>query len=159
MGEKQNQPSALVHTRNTSLDLVSTRRKPMKKLASPLTLGVAVFLCTSMLISAHQNRFSFQTVIFPGDTFTQLLGINDFKMIAGYHGATLNKGFVFTFPNNFTSENFPASAQTQVIGINNHGHTAGFYIDAAVTTHGFSNCHVSLITILLPLTTLTQLPV
>src|SRR5260370_33303413 len=104
MGEKQNQPSALVHTRNTSLDLVSTRRKPMKKLASPLTLGVAVFFCTSMLISGHQNRFSFQTVIFPGDTFPQLLGINAFKKNAGSHAATLNKGFVLTFPNNITSD-------------------------------------------------------
>jgi hypothetical protein len=30
------------------------------------------------------------------DTFTQLLGINSSNTIAGYHGASINKGFVFT---------------------------------------------------------------
>src|SRR5260370_8608244 len=82
MGEKQNQPSALVHTRNTSLDLVSTRRKPMKKLASPLTLGVAGFLCTLILISAHQNLFFFKTLLFPSNKFTPLPVTKHFKMIA-----------------------------------------------------------------------------
>src|SRR5229473_5284985 len=137
----------------TSLD----RREPMKKLVFPLTLGVTVFLYISMSISARENRFSFQTVIFPGDTFTQLLGINDFEMIAGYHGATVNQGFVFTFPNNFTSENFPGSAQTQVIGINNQGYTDGFYIDNAGTTHGFVDIGGTFTTVDFPGTTFNQL--
>jgi hypothetical protein len=113
----------------------------MKKVVFTLTLVVAICVCAVTTISAwekeKENRFSFQTVIFPGDTFTQLLGINDFEVIAGYHGANVNKGFVFTFPNTFTPENFPNSAQTQVIGINNRGFTDGFYIDTAGTTHGF----------------------
>ncbi len=129
----------------------------MKKLVFPLTLGVAVFLCTSMSISARENRFSFQTVIFPGDTFTQLLGINDSDVIAGYHGATVNKGFVFTFPNTFTPENFPGSAQTQVIGINNRGDTDGFYVDSSGTTHGFVDINGRFTTVDFPGTTFNQL--
>jgi hypothetical protein len=129
----------------------------MKKFVFPLTLGVVFFLSTSMLISAPESRFSFQTVIFPGDTFTQLLGINDREMIAGYHGANLNKGFVFTFPNNFTAENFPGSAQTQVIGINNQGHTDGFYIDSAGTNHGFLDIDGNFTTVDFPGTTFNQL--
>src|SRR5260370_39970513 len=137
----------------TSLD----RRESMKKLVFCLKIGGTVFLYISMSISARGNRFSFQTVIFPGDTFTQLLGINDFELIAGYHGATVNKGFVFTFPNNFTSENFPGSAQTQVIGINNQGHTDGFYIETAGTTHGFLDINGTFTTVDFPGTTFNQL--
>src|SRR5258708_21253557 len=131
----------------------------MKKFVLVVTLGLAVLLCISMTISASEkeNRFFFRTVIFPGDTFTQLLGINDFEMIARYHGATVNQGFVFTFPNNFTSENFPGSAQTQVIGINNQGHTDGFYIDTAGTTHGFLDINGAFTTVDFPGTTFNQL--
>src|ERR1700739_1127945 len=78
----------------------------MKKFLLVVVLGLAVLLCISMTISAgeKETRFSFRTVIFPDDTFTQLLGINDFEVIAGYHGAHVNKGFVFTVPNKFTPE-------------------------------------------------------
>src|SRR6266436_1384034 len=103
----------------------------MKKIVFTLALVAAMSVCSATSISAWEDGFRFQTVNFPGDTFTQLLGINDFEMIAGYHGATVNQGFVLTLPNNFTPENFPNSAQTQVIGINNRGYTDGFYIDTA----------------------------
>src|SRR5258708_22690588 len=131
----------------------------MKKFVLVVTLGLAVLLCISMPIAAVEkdNRFFLRTVTFPGDTFNQLLGINDFEMIAGYHGATVNQGFVFTFPNNFTSENFPGSAQTQVIGINNQGHTDGFYIDTAGTTHGFLDINGTFTTLDFPGTTFNQL--
>jgi hypothetical protein len=90
---------------------------------------------------ASATGYSFRTVIFPNDTFTQLLGINDFDVIAGYHGMAINQGFVFTLPNHFTSENFPSSVQTQVTGINNNFKknfkTVGFYIDSGGTNHGF----------------------
>src|SRR6267378_8610191 len=99
----------------------------MKKVALLLALVAALCVCAVMTISGREKekgkeketRFTFQTIFFPGDTFTQLLGIDDFEVIAGYDGANVNKGFVFTFPNPFTPENFPNSAQTQVIGINN----------------------------------------
>jgi hypothetical protein len=131
----------------------------MKKFVLAVTLGLAVLLCISMTILAgeKETRFSFRTVIFPGDTFTQLLGINDFDVIAGYHGANVNKGFVFTFPFNFTPENFPNSAQTQVIGINNRGFTDGFYIDTAGTTHGFLDIDGTFTTVDFDGTTFNQL--
>src|SRR5258707_2913648 len=133
--------------------------KNMKKIVFTFALVVAVCVGAAMSISAHEHRFNFRTIIFPDDTFTQTLGINDFDTIAGYHGTAVNKGFVFSFPNNFTLENFPNSAQTQVIGINNKGNTDGFYIDAAGVTHGLIDIHDTFTTIDFPNATsaLTQL--
>ncbi len=137
----------------------------MKRVVFTLTLVVAIWVCAVVTISAREKeketRFTFQTIIFPGDTFTQLLGINDFEVIAGYHGSGAaghpNKGFVFTFPNTFTPENFPNSAQTQVIGINNRGFTDGFYIDTAGTTHAFLDINGTFTTVDFPGTTFNQL--
>ncbi len=137
----------------------------MKKVVFTLTLVVAICVWAVMTIAGREKekgkeketRFTFQTIFFPGDTFTQLLGINDFDVIAGYHGANVNKGFVFTFPNTFTPENFPNSAQTQVIGINNRGFTDGFYIDMAGTTHGFLDINGTFTTVDFDGTTFNQL--
>ena len=129
---------------------------------SAFKFGLAVFACLSMSVLAD-TIYSFQTVIFPGDTFTQLLGINNNGKIAGYHGSGAtghpNQGFMLTLPNTFTSENFPGSAQTQVIGINNVGNTDGFYIDSAGVTHGFTEVHGTFTSIDFPNATsvLTQL--
>src|SRR5260370_20067854 len=126
----------------------------MQKIAFSLTLVVAICAWAVMTISAGEKetekRFTFRTVIFPGDTFTQLLGINDFEVIAGYHGANVNKGLVFTFRNGFAPENFPGSAQTQVIGINNRGFTDGFFIDIAGTTHGLFDINGTFTTVDFP---------
>lgn len=109
-----------------------------------------------------KTNFAFQNVSFPGDPrFTQLLGINEHNVIAGYHGdenteMTPNKGFTLTLPSNFTDENFPNSAQTQVIGINNDGDTVGFYVDAGGQTHGFMKSR-DFETVDLPGTTFNQL--
>ena len=90
-----------------------------------------------------QTTYAFKSVSSPKDpTFTQLLGINNHHIIAGYFGsgadpAHPNKGFTLTLPHSFVDENFPNSAQTQVVGINNRGETGGFYVDGAGTTHGF----------------------
>ena len=129
----------------------------MKKIVFALALVAAMCVCSGTSISAGEDGFHFQTISFPDDTFTLLLGINDSDMIAGYHGATVNKGFVFTFSNNFAAENFPASAQTQVIGINNRGDTDGFYIDTAGTTHGFLDINGTFTTVDFPGTTFNQL--
>src|SRR5260221_7021710 len=129
----------------------------MKKIVFTLALVAAMSVCSATSISAWEDGFHFRTVNFPGDTFTQLLGINDFDTIAGYHGASVNKGFVFTFPNDFDLENFPNSAQTQVIGINNRGYTDGFYIDNAGTNHGFLDIKGNFTTVDFPGTTLNQL--
>jgi len=54
-----------------------------------------------------RDQYVFENVAFPGDTFTQLLGINDADLIAVYHGMNINQGFTLNLPNSFTSENFP----------------------------------------------------
>ena len=131
--------------------------KNMKKIIFTLVLVAAMWVCSATSISALGSSFRFQTVNFPGDTFTQLLGITDFGMIAGYHGAAVNQGFVLTLPNNFTLENFPNSTQTQVIGINDRGYTDGFYIDTAGTTHGFLDINGTFTTVDFPGTTFNQL--
>jgi hypothetical protein len=69
----------------------------MKKIIFALALVAAMCVCSATSISAGEDGFHFQTISFPDDTFAQLLGINDSDMIAGYHGATVNKGFVFTW--------------------------------------------------------------
>ena len=73
----------------------------------------------------------------PNSPFTQLLGINNNNIIAGYHNFNSNQGFTLVLPSSFTTENYPNSTMTQVIGINNNLTTDGFYVDNAGTTHGF----------------------
>lgn len=126
------------NTLNTNLPTLQTN--------SPLNLATQV---GQTLNGASQSsndrddnvRYNFTTANVLGDTFTQLLGINNAGKIAGYHGSGAlghpNKGFTLTLPRDFDSENFPGSAQTQVVGINNLGHTGGFWVDTAGTTHGF----------------------
>lgn len=105
----------------------------MKRLNLTFTLAFALMLGTS----AWAQSYSFQTVDYPGDTFTQLLGINNSNKIAGYHNFNSNMGFTLTLPGSYTNENFPGSAMTQVIGINNALTTDGFYVDQSGNTHGF----------------------
>jgi hypothetical protein len=85
-------------------------------------------------VSASQaTSYSFQTLNNNNDpTFNQLLGINDFGVIAGYFGSGAqghpNKGYQLE-PNHmrYINENFPGSVQTQVTGLNNRGVTVGFW--------------------------------
>lgn len=105
----------------------------LKSLA--LGLGFAVLACMSM---AAQTSYTFQTINYPHDSFTQLLGINDHDEIAGYHNVNENKGFTLELATKkFKNENFPGSVMTQVIGIDSLGGTCGFYVDNAGVTHGF----------------------
>ncbi len=98
----------------------------MKTKHFALTLSLAVLLC--MTSAFAQTTYSFQTVNYPGDTFTQLLGINNSGDIAGYHNFLSNSGFTYSLKTKtFTTENYPGSAMTQVIGINNEPFkTTGF---------------------------------
>lgn len=102
--------------------------------ALALTLGLAVLVCMPMY-AEDMTTYNFETIKYPGDTVTQLLGINDSDRIAGYHGATVNRGFTLVLSSKtFTNEDFPGSAQTQVIAINNNFKTAGFHIDTTGKT-------------------------
>lgn len=109
----------------------------MKLKSSALFFGVAVLLCMS---AAFAQNYSFQTINYPNDTFTQLLGINNTNEIAGYHGASVNKGFTYSLKTGkFTDLNYPGSQQTQVIGINNDPFkAAGFYVSKGKTS-GFTD--------------------
>src|SRR5271165_319866 len=98
------------------------RRITMKR--CELALAFALLLSTSLW---GQAAYSFQTINYPNDTFTQLLGINNSLLIAGYHNFNSNSGFTLKLPVGFVTENYPNSMMTQVIGINNTGTTDGFY--------------------------------
>src|SRR5260370_18818602 len=109
----------------------------MKRInALVLTLGLAVLVCMPMYAQDWTAAYKFETIKYPGDTFTQTLGINNSETIAGYHGATVNKGVTRVRSGTFTNEDFPNSSQTQVIGINNDAKTSRCYIDSTVKTHG-----------------------
>ncbi len=133
----------------------------MKKIkALAFTSGLALLVCMPMYAQdAPATTYTFQTINYPGDTFTQLLGINNSDIIAGYHGATVNKGFTLVLSSKaFTQENFPGSAQTQVIGINNPPpKTVGFYIDSLGNTHGFTDYKGSFLKVDYPGTPFNQL--
>jgi probable HAF family extracellular repeat protein len=108
---------------------------------------------------ARAQQYLLENEAFPGDTFTQLLSINDADVIAGYHGQMVNQGFILNLgaPNVFTPENFPGSMQTQVTGINNSGDTSGFYIDNNDVQHGFLETNGVFSTVDFPGTTFNNL--
>ena len=124
---------------------------------------LVVMLCVALasLALAAPSSYSFLSVANPNDTaFTQLLGINNASMIAGYWGdgtVVPNHGFTLVLPNSFTSENFPSASQTQVIGINNNGWTDGFYVDQGGVTHGFTHNGATFTTVDAPTTAFNQL--
>jgi hypothetical protein len=121
---------------------------------------------TAKLVSAGHRivgrppPYTFQTVSFTGDTFTELLGINDASKIVGFHGAATNLSFTLDLPSTFTPITItgvktpPANTvtlvptQTDAVGINNADQVVGFVTDnvpvmsggttlAAGTTRGF----------------------
>lgn len=109
-------------------------------LARPRAAGLAaaaVAACGAALaVTPAQAGYSFETINDPADqpfmgaTFTNLLGINNSDLIAGFYGSGQagdpNKGFLLTLPNTFTPENFPGSAQTQLTGLNDMGTSVGY---------------------------------
>ncbi|MGB9235534.1 MAG: hypothetical protein WCC04_14080 [Terriglobales bacterium] len=110
----------------------------MKRKHFAITLSLAVLLC--MTSAFAQTNYNFQAVNYPDDTFTQLLGINDSGIVAGYHNFTANQGFTYDVKTaKFTTENFSSSMQTQVIGINTGGETSGFYVSSSGVTEGFTD--------------------
>lgn len=88
------------------------------------------------LFPAGAKAYDFTTINDPADkpfngaTFTNLLGINNSGLIAGFYGSGQagdpNKGFLATLPSTFTPENFPGSLQTQMTGLNDIGTATGY---------------------------------
>jgi hypothetical protein len=87
-----------------------------------------------LAVPARAIFYTFQTVIDPADSnFTQLPGVNNSGVIAGYFGdgaAVFNNGV-------FTVLNFPGSNFTQALGLNNNGLIVGSYVDNMNNMHGF----------------------
>lgn len=100
--------------------------------------------------------YNFQQVSYPGDTFTNLLGINNSGEISGFHGAVTAQGFTLTPPNNFTTQNFPGSTSSMAVGINNLGSTGGIYVDNAGVTHGYTDIGGTFATVDAPGTAFNQ---
>jgi probable HAF family extracellular repeat protein len=114
----------------------------MKLKLSALALMLAVAGC--MTSAFAQTTYSFTNVQYSQngviDEFTQFLAINNAGIVAGYHGANINKGFTYdSSTKEFINENYPDSMQTQVTGINNLGKTVGFYITSSNETKGFQH--------------------
>ncbi|MBV8573832.1 MAG: hypothetical protein JOZ58_02170, partial [Acetobacteraceae bacterium] len=87
--------------------------------------------------------YSFQTMNVPGDTFTELLGINNAGFIVGFHGQATNLAFFIPPGGTFTPVTAPNATQTDAVGINNNNQVVGFFTDnvspatgVAGTTHG-----------------------
>src|SRR5271166_3400986 len=86
--------------------------------------------------------YTFQTFNDPADpnspTFNNLMGINNFDLIAGFYGSGQagdpNKGFLLALPGTFTPENFPGSAQTQLTGLNDRGIEVGYLYTTNIGT-------------------------
>ena len=121
-----------------------------------LLLSLAMLVC--MTSAFAQTVYNFQTIDYPKDKFTQLLGINNSGDIAGYHNFNSNKGFTYSLTTKtFTTENYPKSQMTQVIGINNPPFkTSGFYVTSA-GTFGFTDYQGSFTTVSYPGTPFNQL--
>lgn len=87
----------------------------------------------------------------PGATFvfSQLLGVNDAGMVAGYYGDSTGSqhGFLYSLlTGHYSFLDDPAASfsngveVTQITGVNNIGELAGFYTDAGGIAHSFAAC-------------------
>ena len=85
---------------------------------------------------SYGARFEFATFNDPADkpfdghTFNQLLGINNFGLIAGFYGSGAagdpNQGYLLS-PPFFIPVNYPGVPQTQLTGLNDHGTLVGYF--------------------------------
>jgi hypothetical protein len=113
---------------------------------APGAAAVASASPTTTMVPDVSSHYSFTTLGDQADpTFNQLLGVNDFGVIAGYFGsgspaaAHPNKGFTVApySTSTFTNENFVGSQQTQVTSINDWDNTVGFYALPSGANYGF----------------------
>src|ERR1700761_7594588 len=104
-----------------------------------LPLVAVTMVAAATAATAKPNTYTVQTVQYPGDTFTQLLGINNSDVIGGFHGAVTAQGFTLTLPASFTSQNYPGPGTSMVTGIKGTGDPSGIYVDAMGTSHGYTD--------------------
>src|SRR5271166_3189692 len=99
------------------------RRITMKR--CELALAFALLLSTSLW---GQAAYSFQTINYPNDTFTQFIGINNIGTTDGFYvdnGGTTH-GFYDT-KGTFTTVDYPGTAFNQLLGQNDMGQASGYY--------------------------------
>ena len=115
-------------------------------LLAPGAAAVASAAPMTNMLPDVSGHYSFTTLGDAADpTFNQLLGVNDFGVIAGYFGSGSpaathpNKGFTVSpySGDTFANENFIGSQQTQVTAINDWGNTVGFYALPSGANYGF----------------------
>jgi hypothetical protein len=110
--------------------------------AGGIALAALAACGAALAPTGAEAGYSFETINDPADmpfppppamggaTFTNLLGINNNHLIAGFYGSGQagdpNTGFSLTLPNTFTPENFPGSMQTQMTGLNDNGTFVGY---------------------------------
>ncbi|HTW06749.1 MAG TPA: hypothetical protein VME46_04515 [Acidimicrobiales bacterium] len=136
---------AQLRRRAGGLGLAAMAALPLVAVATSAQVASATPAASAKVVNASAS-YTYTTVDDPADlTFNQLLGINDFGVIAGYFGsgspATThpNKGYQVApyTGTTFTNENYPGSQQTQVTAINDWGNTVGFYALPNGTNAGF----------------------
>jgi len=130
----------------------NAKRRMPKRIAATVATGALALAGTALATgvasaapAAHQTSYRFETLDNQRDvTFNQLLGINNYGVIAGYFGSGAaghpNKGYRLYPPygqRNYVNENFPGSMQTQVTGLNDNGVTVGFW--SSMNTASMSN--------------------
>jgi probable HAF family extracellular repeat protein len=136
-----------------------TRKRGLTVKLKNFALSLGLVVLFSMSAAFAQTSYNFKTINYPGDSFTQLLGINNSGDIAGYHGFAVNSGFTYNVGSgSFTTENYPKAAMTQVIGINNEPFkTSGFYVLKSGKTEGFTDFQGTFLTVNYPKTPFNQL--
>lgn len=113
--------------------------------------------------AATASNYLFQKVDFPGDAFTQLLGINGAGQIVGFHGATTAQGITLKIPPviggipNIVTKNDPGLAQTMIVAVSNLGSLAGIAVTTAGVTVGFTDINNNFVTVIAPNTAFNQL--
>jgi hypothetical protein len=110
---------------------LAARGGAIRARGAPLALAMA-----AALFPAGAKAVDFTTINDPADkpfkglTFTNLLGINNSDLIAGFYGSGQagdpNTGFLLTLPSAFSPDNFPGMAQTQMTGLNDTGIHTGY---------------------------------
>jgi hypothetical protein len=72
---------------------ISFRLLPRTQLGEwKMKRALAVSIALPLSASMWAQSYNYQTVNYTGDTFTQLLGINNSLIIAGYHNVNQNSG-------------------------------------------------------------------
>ncbi len=88
---------------------------------------------------APPHSYDFQTIDFPGATFTQAYGLNNCGDVVGIYvdAQGLDHGFSYSQKDGFKTIDVPNAVQIGVFGVNDARHIVGGWIDNSGILHGF----------------------